>query len=161
MTWTSWAASALWWSESCAHFAGHSMTVNKQAEWANRKRETVLTCPSSKSGSTVHRGLLCQLWCAPWAESKVRPVSTVRKNIPHCHIYSNRNLCCMHTLQWISTLMVSRLRLVLRTLMNSIKGRILMPCGEEKDHTLVKTFRPPVKRLGRIHDMINRHNMKL
>ena len=45
-------------------------------------------------------------------------------------IYSNFNL--LLTLQWTSTLMVSRLRFVLRTLMYSIKGRMLMPCGTDE-----------------------------
>lgn len=39
-----------------------------------------LTCPSSNGGSTVHRGPLCRLWCAPWAESKVRQVNTARRH---------------------------------------------------------------------------------
>lgn len=83
------------------------------------------------------------------------------------HIYNNINL--WHTLQWISTLMVSRLRLVLRTLMNSIKGRILMPCGEEKERCsrTQKNFRRlsksqlTVKTLGIMHVMINLHRLEL
>lgn len=85
-----------------------------------------LTCPSSRSGSTAHRDPLCLPLYAPWAASKARSVSTCAEM--YCPIHA----CSLWlTLQWISTLMVSRLRFVLRTLMNSIRGRILMPCGEE------------------------------
>lgn len=54
------------------------------------------------------------------------PNQTVRDVSARCRDFE-------FTLQWISALMVSRLRLVLRTLMYSINGRMLMPCGEEED----------------------------
>lgn len=45
------------------------------------RRQKNLTCPSSRSGSTAHRDPLCLPLYAPWAASKARSVSTVRRNV--------------------------------------------------------------------------------
>lgn len=93
----------------------------------------LLTCPSSRSDSTVHRDPLFLPLCAPWAESDKERLSTSLWTHMHTHTADDKNKSLRYTLLWISTLMVSTSRLVLRTLMNSIRGRMLMPCRETKN----------------------------
>lgn len=80
------------WSNPC--------TSKHCAGWIDRKR--VLTCLSSRSGSTVRRGPLFPRWCAPWSESKERTINICSNNkqLTLCTTFTMCGVPWSESLRW-------------------------------------------------------------